>query len=128
MYGDIIADPMQRTAAFNEKGMRLAQTEHTVPATMAPTKRCPAHETDALASTQRSKPKTECRASGTAGSGLKVDWRSRRVCKKDAQPSEPNASAAAMARTMLAIAALASARQLREARSASGNSTPICGL
>src|SRR5258706_16281512 len=111
---------MQRTAAFNEKGMRLAQTAHTVSATMAATRICPTHETGALASTQRSRPKTECRASGTAGSGLKVDCRLRRVSKKDAQPSEPKANAATMARTTLATVALARPRQFREARSASG--------
>src|ERR1700730_14571964 len=119
---------MQRTAAFKENGMGLAQTTQTVGATMAATMRCPPHDTRPLVSTQRSKPKAECRASGTAESGLKVDRRSRRVCKKDTQPSEPKANAAPTPRMTVAIAALARARQFREARSANGKSTPICGL
>src|SRR5271156_36257 len=119
---------MQRTAAFNENGLGLDQTTQTVSVTRAATMRCPPHETSALVSVQRSKPNTEWRASGTSVFGLKVDWRSRRVCKKDGQPSEPKAIAAAIARMTLAAAALARARQLREAKSASGKSTPICGL
>src|ERR1700730_3010450 len=119
---------MQRTAAFKEYGIGLAQTAQTVSAMPAATVRCPSQETHALVSTQRSKPKTECRASGTFVSGLKVDRRSRRECKKDGQPSEPKASAAARARMMVATVAPARSRQLREAKSASGKSTPICGL
>src|SRR5260370_41345418 len=107
---------MQRTAAFNENGMGLAQTTQTVRATIAATMRCPPHETSPLVSTQRSKPKTECRASGTAESGLKVDWRSTRVGKKDAQPSKPKANTAPNPMITVATLAPARARQFQEAR------------
>src|SRR5260370_37430293 len=105
---------MQRTAAFNENGMGLAQTTQTVRATTAAPMRCPPHETGPLVSTQRSKPKTECRASGTSLSGLKVDWRATRVCKNDSHPSEPKAIAAPMPRNALTRNALAQAAQLLE--------------
>src|SRR5271156_3828756 len=111
---------MHRTAAFNENGMGLAQTTQTVSATMAATIRCPPHETPPLVSAQRSKPKTECKASGTAASGLKVDWRERSVCKKDAHPTNPKANAPPSPSTALTTVALARARQFRDARSASG--------
>src|SRR5205085_12662255 len=109
-------------------GSGLAQSTHMPSATVKETTNCTLHEIQGLAPTQWSNPNTEESMTSPPAPGPRVGERSPRASTNDAHPSQPKTTAAAMPRITVAAAVLPRARQLREAKSATGNKSPKCGL